>query len=166
MAVVRMDIGDLTRAQIRLADQFPRAILAGLESVSGFVEQELVAESRQKAFYIGDYTRGWTRDRAHAYGRGYRVRVYNPIAYAGVIEMGRRAGRAPPPADAIRGWVQRVLAPPMDQLERTVNRVRWGIARKGTPGKRIMGSTIDRISGQVPRILADELLDAMRRANR
>ena len=160
---VRMDIGDLTAAQRRLADQFPTAILAALESVTAFAEQELVAESNRLAFFNGQYSRGWTRDRASGSGARYRARVYNPTPYAPVIELGRRPGRAPPPADALRTWVQRVLAPPLDQLDRTVERVRWGIARKGTPAKRVMASVMDRIQDRVPRIFADELFAAMTR---
>ena len=153
---VRLDIRDLPAAQTRLADAFPRAILASLESVAAFAEQELVAESNRLAFFNGQYSRGWKRDRASRSGGTFRARVYNPTPYAPVIELGRRPGRAPPPADALRTWVQRVLAPPLDELDRTVERVRWGIARKGTPAKRVMGATLDRIQNRIPRILQDE----------
>uniref|UniRef100_A0A6H1Z9C1 Tail protein n=1 Tax=viral metagenome TaxID=1070528 RepID=A0A6H1Z9C1_9ZZZZ len=69
--------------------------------------------------------------------------MYNPLIYAGIMELGRRAGRRPPPRDVIKRWVRRkfkIKVPKNETEESVLNHlamiVQMNIARRGIKGRR------------------------------
>lgn len=114
---------------------------------------------------VVDATKPLPVDRG-TYRRGFKVReladgamIYNPVAYAPVIEFGRRPGQKMPPIDAIADWVIRkglVAAArgkaKWDQRREAVQ-IAWLIARKiaarGIEGKHILGQALGAINSAV-----------------
>jgi len=70
-------------------------------------------------------------------GRPTRVRIVSPLAYANVMELGRRPGSRRPPPGPIRAWVRQKLRVAANR----VNAVAFLVARKiGERGIKIKGA--------------------------
>lgn len=90
-----------------------RGAEAGIISAADLAVVTIRREARaKKAFDTGEYHRRWTRvevpSAASLIGRD--VYVMSGVHYAGIIELGRRPGTMPPPAE-LEGWVRRKLRP-------------------------------------------------------
>ena len=60
--------------------------------------------------------------------------VGTSLRYAAPVELGRRAGKPPPPLDPIIDWVRQKLGVPEADVQRAAQAVRWHIHRHGTQG--------------------------------
>lgn len=63
--------------------------------------------------------------------------VGNPLIHSEVIERGRRAGAPPPPAEAIRTWVERKMGPEVSAFV-----VARSIGRKGIQARRMLETAV------------------------
>lgn len=120
----------------------------------------------QGAFDTGSFLRSWKT------GPDPRGAVlYNGQKYAGVIELGRRAGARPPPFDTIAKWLLRKI-PSLARIRRTskgrfisrlntvmpiARRVAVAIARRGLRGRFIVMGAMETMS----KYLLDEVVSML-----
>lgn len=76
-------------------------------------------------------------------------RVASPLAYAPVVEWGRRAGAAPPPVAAIQAWAARRLS---DGSRATAFVIARAIGARGLAGRHMFRDAAARGEGAVRRL--------------
>lgn len=76
------------------------------------------------------------------------ARVYSPLAYAAVMEAGRRPGAKMPPPDALRGWMRRHGMGPAGAWA-----LARSIARRGIKGRFFMKAARDKAEAKLPDFL-------------
>jgi len=90
-------------------------------------------------------------------GRGLDVHgvVGSPLAYAPVVELGRRAGSRQPPPGALDLWVKRILGVPEEEVRRVSFLVGRAIARRGIPGRFMFRDALASFRPQLSQIFED-----------
>lgn len=85
-------------------------------------------------------------------------RVFSPLAYAPVMEFGRRPGAPPPPPGALLGWMYRHGMDPNPESEKAL---RWSIAIKGIAPHPFLRPAFDDTVEEAPGILSGALFDGL-----
>jgi hypothetical protein len=80
--------------------------------------------------------------------------VSSPLAYAPVMEFGRRPAARQPPSDAIALWARRKLGLSAAEAERAAYPIARAIGRRGIAAKRFLQRARDRHRATVDRIFA------------
>ncbi len=80
----------------------------------------------------------------------FSARVFTPLAYAPVMEYGRRPGGPMPPPDALGGWLRRHGIPLSAAFV-----VARAIARRGIKGRFFMQKGKDAVQSALPRLISD-----------
>jgi hypothetical protein len=92
--------------------------------------------------------------------RPLAARVFSPLAYATVMEFGRRPGARMPPPEALRGWARRKgYSGSLFVLARA-------IARRGIKGRFFMRKAAKKLEGALPGFIRDAARDIERRWGR
>lgn len=92
-------------------------------------------------------------------GPRHEVIVNNSRRYAGVIELGRRAGARRPPVQALVGWVRRKLGVSAKDAPRVAFAVARKIGERGLPAKRVVASAVP----EIVRVFTQLMFDANER---
>lgn len=93
------------------------------------------------AVNTGHYKRSWRAERTPS-----GARVYNLAGYAGVIELGRRAGRKLPPLEQVARWAQRKMGLSEKDARAAAFPIARAIAKRGLRGRKVMASSISNIT--------------------
>jgi len=100
----KVNIAEATRWHQELGRNYWPTVIKGAK-LGAYRGQALLQErSDMLAFDRGDYKRAWKVS-----VDSKSVRFFNALAYAGVIEQGRRPGAKMPPLEALIPWVRRHL---------------------------------------------------------
>lgn len=87
------------------------------------------------------------------------VVISNDSPYAGIIELGRRAGSRMPPVQVIARWAQRRLGLSRREAEHAAWAIAKSIAVKGIAAKRVLGKAMP----AVRKIIREEVLRELAR---
>lgn len=162
MATVAVDFPGLVRFMSRLKGASSEAISRGVLSASNkarpIMERAVLnappASARGSVGAVNnrDYLRSWHARRETRNGN-IGLLVYSAgVAYAGVIEHGRRVGASTPPPEALARWAQRKLGLPYKQAKRAGFAMSKAISKRGLQPRRVL-------TGQATQ---DALVDAFR----
>lgn len=91
-----------------------------------------------KAAEEGVFDTGNYRGKFRAYKTPNGVVVANEATYAGVIDLGRRRNKKPPPRDVIARWAMRKLGLSKKEADQAAFPIARAIGKKGIKGKKIM----------------------------
>jgi hypothetical protein len=119
------------------------------------VLQEEISRASPVPVDRGTYRRSWQVIENRP---ALSVSLVNATSYAAVIELGRRAGAAMPPLDAIAGWVRRKhLARGKKEINDVAFAVARAISRRGLPGHFILNKTLKKLVPIIQRGIVDAL---------
>lgn len=88
--------------------------------------------------------------------RGLMAEVTSSLAYAGVMELGRRPGAAPPPQQALAGWARR------HGFTGSLYVLARSIGRKGIVGRRYFERAANQTIAYLPNLVNGALEDLAR----
>lgn len=156
MRVIKINIDELWRRQIELADGFAAAARRGLMSGAKRALPMLQKKTAEVgAFNTGMAQKGWIAEERPPDA----VAITNRQTYAGVIEFGRRPGSRVPPIKAIAKWAQRKLGLTEEEAKQAAYPIAKSIARKGIEGRPIVGPLVPAIA----KMIAEEINFEIRR---
>jgi hypothetical protein len=150
MATIKVPMNKFAEQARRLAADFIPTVKRGM--VSGAARCVVImqeATRTAKVFDTGYYLRAWQSAPTDT-----GARIFNVSPYAGIIELGRRAGARMPPVQVIAKWLQRARGLSRKEAEAAAFGVARSIAKRGIAGKLVMNNALPRLIAAVE----DEIL--------
>jgi hypothetical protein len=150
--VLRIDMSDFGPSYRRLGAEFGaagrRGALKGAMRAVGTLQRATSkappanpsGKGKGGAVNTGAYKRGWKWAKEPD-----GASVYNAMAYASIIENGRRKNSRRPPLDVIARWAQRKLGLSVREARRAAFPIARAIAKRGLIARQVMGSSVLKI---------------------
>ena len=124
-----------------LSIRFRAALRALMRKIMPVIEQMVVAETPVNT---GALRQAWG---VRYKGNAHVVigEISNPLAYAPVMEFGRRPGQTQPPTAPIALWIERKGIASGDEAEALAYVIARSIGRRGIAGRKMLTRTLDRL---------------------
>lgn len=154
---------DLAQAFEYLGSEWPQAAEQIALEVTEVMETTAKREIKKKNLLFGRFLFNSIRSSVWAEGSDASVKIkgstFSDLAYAPVMEYGRRVGARQPPVDALLSWVTQKLGVPSGKARGVAFIIARSIARKGIKGRgfmkqaatvaeRSLGKIADRVIGE------------------
>jgi hypothetical protein len=116
------------------------------------------ATTKAKAVNVGTYRLGWKWGRIPD-----GVRIYNAVAYAAIIEWGRRKQGGMPPTLEIANWAQRKLGLSREDAKHAAFAIARKIQKRGLRPRKVMTKQVHRLQKDFLTEVAKEIEKEVRR---
>ena len=167
----RHDLARMKATMARARAAWPKASLDVARDLAAAMELEAKRNLRKtKATFRGTLLNSITRHAVMDGNNTARGIISSDLPYAGVIDLGRRPGAPPPPAEDLVPWVKKKLAAKGDRkkpgaLLSLAFVVARSIGKKGIVGRRYMQDARDTVKAKSQKIASAAIkrfMDRMR----